>query len=304
MNHTSAYLRSAPIVLFSFLCACDPTRIAAGVAVDQANGAWIDQTENELVVGRALPSLLIQLEGLHESDPTRSDLTILLARLYGLYAQGFLELEGVPLRDTTTEPFGVTRSERAVLSALSRAHTLLNEVLSQSGLEATPDEVNRIDNPRLAYWLGFILIQEMRLVGGPAILEFDFARALLARAHQLDPRVEYGSAEWLLLAVDCVNPLLSAETTRQSYQGYLEAHSNAAARLAFVESCLIPQGNTSDAASVLSAIVDMPNAMPVLLHRLAQERARWLLTAESFRPAAPTNSGDVSEVAEVAPTQE
>jgi predicted anti-sigma-YlaC factor YlaD len=282
------------LLLLSAL-ACSPERWLAdrlGRALTGGQSLWNTDEDVELV-REALPFALKTLESLVAASPQNPDLQLAACRGFATYALGFVALEAEELpaaeflkaqevRDRARRL--LRRAREYCFAAWDRWLPLLAKNLRE-GREIGLAQCQARHVPAL-YWTAVVWggALSMGIDDPNLVVDLPLVRALLERAHELDPSFERGAIAELLLVFDALPESMggSPERARAHYEEAVRASGNrrASPHVTWAVHWAIPRQDRQEFEAALLralAVEEASNSPDRLSNELTRRRARLLL---------------------------
>ena len=306
-------MRVQPIIrstaLLSVVCAaligCTPKTVIVGQISDLVdNGLSAFERDDDLdLLEKALPANIKLLETMLVSDPGNGRLMVLLARLYGSYAFGFVEprLEEVLFSSpsaVTGGPSATTlKGQVSRCYAKGRDYALAALEISAPGAADAFAHVGMIDPylkqlgkkqvPAL-FWYGFNLggWVNRSLDSIRAVSQAHIARKVMERVIQLDPAFHHAGAHLFLVAYFGSRPPMMGGSQAKAADHYetikrLVARQYVLPDLVYGRFCLVQQQERSAFIDLMRRIAEAParGGDLALYNAIAGRRAAIYLSA-------------------------
>lgn len=264
------------------------SRVAAGAVA--GNGDVFAADDDPDLIAAAAPFGLKVTDALIVKRPDDRALRLSAARGYTQYAYAFVQLPADPLeaRDVGAAYEQRARAQRLYLRARDHGLAALNLTPDFPLQGVSPLARMRRDDAELLYWTAAAWFGAITLAkDAPAMLaSLPRAQALLDRAAALDPGTAGGGLHVLQLAVEAGRPDAgpgALDRARGHYERALAATGgrDAGVHVAMAEAIAQGRGKKAEFEALLAqalAVNADADAARRLANRVAQRRARWLLT--------------------------
>lgn len=299
-------LRVLPLVLL--VVGCDLTKFAAGGTADVFTRASpaIDEHFDPMLVGDALPSSILTLEGLLRVVPEHEGALLGAARGYGSYAYAYVEDQAEQL-EVAGDREGAEAVRRRVTLLHRRAMELAHRYASErwgdfdearaEGLDAFREWLADLDedDAEALFWVGFSWGQYVNAAHPTARhVDRDFALAMVRRSVALDPAVYGASGSGVLAFAATRAPGTTLEGAERAWRRALE-HSERKNLLLLVfmaRTYAVRKGDRALYVALLREVLEAGDtSVELRLSNLVAKRraARYLREIErTFPPATAT----------------
>lgn len=295
-------MSAACALLGASIAGCDlSAQIAAGetAAVLQRAARGIEQHWDVDLVGDALPSSILQLEGIYAILPDDETLGLELMRAYGSYAWGWLEEdaeEALARGDLDAQEALALRARLMYLRArnigfhhMRRRDAGLDAAVA-GGFEALRaylrGHYRSAGDVPIVFWTGHAWAGAIQAAqGDPALVaDLPLARTLLEHVEEIEPDYFHAASTMALGAMDASLPLEmggDVERARVRFERALEATARRffAVQLLFAQTYAVARGDRALFVRLLREVVDGGDPDPTvrLANRLARRKAIRLL---------------------------
>ncbi len=289
------------VALLCGLCACSFDQFAARRAADAlagTSGAFAAEDDAELAAA-AIPFALKSVEALLDRVPDHRGLLTAAAGGFTQYAYAVVQLPADELEERDVAAAYAQRARARALYLRARDYGLrglrLDGPEARRRLRKDPAKsVAATTSPdaELLYWTGASWAAAIALgKDDPALLsELPVAEAIARRASALAPDLGEGALQVFLLSLEVSLPNASPaaiSTARQRFQRAvtLSKGAHAAPYVALAEAIAQLHGDAAEFEGLLRSALSIDLALRPdwrLANRIAQRRARWLLTQTSF----------------------
>jgi predicted anti-sigma-YlaC factor YlaD len=262
-------------VLVAAMSGCSVRQLALNSVSDviAGGGSAFSADDDPDLIRAAAPFSLKLIESLLSENPRHKGLLVAAARGFTQYAYAFVQQEAEELEERDL-------GHAAALEARARG---LYRRARDYGLRAL--DLDSSDVPALywtaASWAALIALSKTH---PEAIGELPAMQALIDRALELDEGFERGALHSFLIAYEPVRQGASGDPFERSRRHFaravaLSGGSDAAPFVALAEAVCVPQQQRGEFEALLQTALSVEGAQENrLANRVAQRRARWLLT--------------------------
>jgi hypothetical protein len=288
------------LAVVTVIAGCDTDRFAANTTIsviERAAPAGNAHWDYDLM-GEAIPSSILQLEGLLVVAPDNEDIMLQLAQVYVSYAYGWVEdeLERTSPMNFERQEYLQTRARWIYLRARNVSFKVIRQRVDGfdaargRGLEAfqrfLARELDHVDDAPMLFWAGFAWGSAINVSreDPELIADLAFARAMVERSRELDRTYFNAGASTFLAVVSSSFPEALGGNPDEG-RTYFEEAVRATDRrhhlilYNYARTYATTTGNRELFVSLLREVLDAPDQGNEfrLSNKIARRRARRLL---------------------------